>query len=215
MSNGAENTTIAVIRTDRFNIAMMGRSGSRSFMMDLAGKIDHYEIFAEINSFNSKDLLLKQRLNAMSFIPHILVLRNPIERAKSGSSVNLSRDYHGYPFLHCIDFDIVTHIIKFEQIGRYVETHEGKFDYRFSSFSRKEKNEFFENTMDKHTVDTLRDIWDISDIPDEIMKREMELYEKFLTKPIYNYEDYKIGKQNLQYINFRGVKGIRYKKWDS
>ena len=191
MSNGTENTNIAVIRTDRFNIAMMGRSGSRSFMMDLARKINHSEIFTEISSFNRKDLLLKQRQNARSFIPHILVLRNPIERAKSGSSLNLPLDYHGYPFLHCIDFDIVTHIIKFEQIGRYVKTHVGRAE------------------------DALRGVWDISDIPDEIMKREMELYEKFLTKPIYNYEDYKIGKQNLQYINFRGVKGIRYKKWDS
>jgi hypothetical protein len=207
MNHDAKSTTIAVIRTDRFNIAMMGRSGSRSFMQDLAGKQDHYEIVTKISSFNREDLLLKQKLNSMKFIPNILVLRDPIERAKSGSFIGLNANYHGYPFLHCIDFDMVTHIIRFEDIGKYVEPHEGKFDSLVTFLPQKEKDKLPKN-------EEVWKPWDMSEIPEEIMQRELELYEKFLTKPIYNYEDYKIEKQNLQYINFRGVEGIRYKKWD-
>tara|TARA_A200000159_G_scaffold19712_1_gene16290 strand:- start:1475 stop:2272 length:798 start_codon:yes stop_codon:yes gene_type:complete len=132
---------IDLIRTDKFNIGFMGRSGSRTIMKDIVGRAyAHYPLLASFSNFNDKQILEEQ-----GSIPHILVLRDPVERAASGSLLALYPEYHGHPFLHLIDFDVVTHIIRFEDLGEYFSSHEGfvteeqKKDFDVDSFDAKEK----------------------------------------------------------------------------
>ena len=237
---------ITTIRTDLFNISMMGRSGSRSFIDDLVRestyayytdtkkfgkKIKHEPFLNSFANFNNKQILSRQKLNKMKIFPNVLVLRDPKERAIAGSNLRLNMEWHGYPFLHKIDFEIVTNIIKFEDIGNYVDTHIGLGE-NIKNNLQKTKEEileeherelkFFREENYSHDplanhlkTNVLREIWNISDIPEKLMENEYKLYEKFLSKPIFDPEDYKSCKRQINYINCKGVSGTRYKTWDS
>ena len=116
-----QKDAITLIRTDKFNIGFMGRSGSRTIMQDIVGRsYAHDPLLSSFSNFNDKQILEEQ-----GSIPHILVLRDPVERAASGSLLALYPEYHGNPFLHLIDFDVVTHILRFEDLGEYFSSHKG------------------------------------------------------------------------------------------
>ena len=136
-----QKDAITLIRTDKFNIGFMGRSGSRTIMQDIVGRsYAHDPLLSSFSNFNDKQILEEQGL-----IPHILVLRDPVERATSGSLLALYPEYHGNPFLHLIDFDVVTHILRFEDLGEYFSSHKGfvtaeeKKEFDVDSFDLKQK----------------------------------------------------------------------------
>jgi hypothetical protein len=112
---------ITAIRTDKFIIGFMGRTGSRTIMSDiLGGTCSHAALFESFSDFNNRDYQ-----KDLGSIPHILVLRDPVERAASGQRLGLHPEYHGHPFLSNIDFDTITHIIRFEDLPLYFDSHEG------------------------------------------------------------------------------------------
>ena len=118
---------MVIIRTDRFNIGVMGRSGSRSIITDIYGfLVDHVKLMSDIENFNNKEILEKQTNDLKEFVYNVLVLRDPKERARSGCRVGFPANFHGAPFLHKIDIEAVTHIIKFEDFRRYFTIHFGK-----------------------------------------------------------------------------------------
>ena len=84
----------------------------------------------------------------------ILVLRDPIERAKSGSRVGYTPLYHGAPVLDKINLDSVDYIIDFNKLQQYVtDTHLGANDPDLtenSEFRKKlaqDKNGIIEKTL--------------------------------------------------------------------
>src|SRR6056300_267948 len=105
---------MVIIRTDRFNIGVMGRSGSRSIIADIYrlpfDPVDHLKLMSDIENFNNKEILKKQTNNLKDFVHNVLVLRDPKERARSGIRMKLPANFHGAPFLHKIDIEAVTHI---------------------------------------------------------------------------------------------------------
>lgn len=146
---------ICYIQTRLFDIGMMGRSGSRSVLYEVA-KIDSWKDKFPRRPFMKTFLDFNEKSN----VPKILLLRNPIERAKASirnSLVGWEADHHIEPFLHYIDIDVVTHIIKFEDIDNYVRA-------KFGVTDNKEKD---------------------VDISEYNFQNEMKLYDMFLEKPIY------------------------------
>lgn len=205
---------ITVIRTDRFNLGFMGRSGSRTMMSDILGAFKprmHGDIMRTVDSFNDIELLQKQKLNLMQPIPHILVLRNPIDRARAGSRICFHPDYHGRPFLHLINYDIVTHIIKFEEINEYFDGRLGvmpeDMKSKFDEESFENRKQYLQEHADNFT-DELYD-WNIEDYD---FTDEMNLYHKFLEKPVMDPETFKNLRKQILYVNCRNDKGLRI--WD-
>jgi len=72
----------------------------------------HYHSMTETDDFNS----YKNKRN-----PKIMVLRHPLERAKSGSVVKLEQAFHGMPSLFSVDFDAVDYVIDFNRINDYTD----------------------------------------------------------------------------------------------
>ena len=185
--------TMVIIRTDRFNIGVMGRSGSRSIINDIYGRsVDHVKIMSDIENFNNKEILKKQTNNLKDFVHNVLVLRDPKERARSGIRVELPANFHGAPFLHKIDIEAVTHIIKFEDFRKYFTIHLGKIG-----------------------LPTGKCQWDLNDYSDDDWAEEYRLYKILLQKPILKPFEYTIMKGQIEYINCKGIPGKRYKTWDS
>jgi len=57
-------------------------------------------------------------IDTFNSIPNkIMVVRDPIDRAKSGIAVNFNPDFHGKPTLQYIDWDMIDYIIPFEDIS--------------------------------------------------------------------------------------------------
>ena len=112
------------IKTDLFSLGCFGRSGSRSIADVLTNyytdKIfsqhnfvsHHYHSMSDVDKFNSFS-------NRYQSCPKIFIMRNPLERAKSGSSVRLEQAFHGMPALYTIDFDRIDYIIDFNSINDY------------------------------------------------------------------------------------------------
>jgi len=158
---------IAVVSNKYFNLGVMGRCGSRSLLYDLTGKSNHKIFMQSFEQFNSDkfDSNLK-----------VLVLRHPKERAMSGSRLNLQPKFHGMPFLHLVDYEKITHILKFENLSKYVDVHKGRNDYIFT------------DDMIQYNP------WDLKDY-DYIS--EIELYEKFLEKPVLSVEQYQLLRDHI------------------
>lgn len=93
---------------------MMGRSASRNIARKICGN--------QLSTENCHLPFMRtfDEYNSIVDTPKILMLRNPIERAISASTLCYNPVFHGSPFLHKIDFDSVTHIIKFEEIDSYL-----------------------------------------------------------------------------------------------
>lgn len=158
---------IAVVHNKYFNLGVMGRSGSRSFIFDLTGTSRHDPFMCSFEKYNDKDFIRN---------PNILVLRHPIERAKSGIKLNLQSKFHGKPFLDKINYENITHIIKFEDIQDYLKIHKGKADFIFT------------DDMNQYRPWSL-ETFDYTE--------ELELYEKFLEKPVLGVEQYKLLKEQI------------------
>lgn len=150
---------VTLIATKFFDIAFMGRSGSRSILYDVARK-DSWTTSTPRKEFMKTwlDLNVKNLLR-----PKILVLRNPIDRAKSAIRNNLEPEYHTEPFLHYINSDVITHIIKFEELPKYVNAKFGLTDCKDSDV----------------------------DVSEYDFEHEMILYDMMLQKPVYPAELFK------------------------
>ena len=111
--------------------------------------------------------------------PKILVLRDPIERAKSGSSLGLEKNFHGAPVLSYIDFDSVDYIIDFNKLNEYTNY------LRVGSHDEDKKiiDHIVENNLipadPKHRLGWMNDIWNHEDF-DYIT--DIELYNNALEK---------------------------------
>lgn len=158
---------IAVVHNKYFNLGVMGRSGSRSLLFDLTGISKHNSFMCSFEKYNENNFIRN---------PNILVLRHPIERAKSGSKLNLQSKFHGMPFLHKVNYEKITHIIKFEDLKDYVKIHKGKQDYIFT------------DDMSQYRP------WKLEDFDYD---KELNLYKKFLEKPILEVEHYKLLKEQI------------------
>lgn len=193
-----EPQQICVIRTDQFNLGFMGRSSSRSLITEFldGGWGGHGIFMTTFDDFNDGKKLHRQCLNVRKKLPHILVLRNPIDRFKSAQKMILTSmggnstseqfaSFHYRPFLHNVNFDLISHIIKFERIGEYLSNHLGGVG----------KNK---NKSDMGNVD---------------FTNEMRLYDKFLTKDELDPEEFKQKISLVNYINCKNTKH-RYRKWD-
>lgn len=128
---------IDCIETDQFTLGMLGRSATRSFVnyitryyydfvwenrrlihlgiapepQDMPLPSHHPYSFTDIDTFNS--------------IPNkIMVVRNPIDRAESGSEVQFNPNFHGQPALQYLDWDMIDYIIPFEDINLYLNNTE-------------------------------------------------------------------------------------------
>lgn len=185
---------ILQIRTDRFNIGIMGRSGSRSFISDIVGLYAyHVDFNTQMEDFNNKEIIETQTRNLNSFFYNVLVLRDPKERARSGCRLKLPAEFHGAPFLHKIDIESITHIIKFEEIKKYLTIHRGGTE---------------EIPWDNNQ-------WSLNDYSDDEWTEEYRLYNILLQKPILEPSVYKKLKTQIKYVNCKDVPGMRYKTWDS
>ena len=174
----------------------MGRSASRSLITEFidGGGVAHGKFMTSFDDLNDESKLRRQMVrHTFKLIPHVLVLRNPIERLKSAKKMYLARNvtseqfasFHYRPFLHNINFDLISHIIKFEKIGEYLSNHLGGI--MKSSEKRDIENVDFTN--------------------------EMSLYDEFLTKDELDPEDFKQRIKSVNYINCKSIK-YRYRTWD-
>lgn len=130
---------IDCIETDQFTLGILGRSGTRSY----ANYITRY--YFDYTFELVKDVHLGRAIEEKPSIFHhlysaitpeefnkidnkIMVVRDPIERAKSGIRVQYEPVFHGSPMLVNIDWDKVDYIIPFEETNKYLNGHAaGKF----------------------------------------------------------------------------------------
>lgn len=142
----------------------------------------------------------------------ILVLRNPIERAKSGQSKSFSAHFHGAPALHKVNFDKVDYIIDFNKLSDYTpETHLGKIDVDVSPDS-----EFIESLKGYSYPENLSDIYESWEVEDYNYEEDIEIYNNVLeTKEHLPVDLWKNLVRNHNEINIpTTMHGKRYKKWD-
>jgi len=105
---------------DEFNTVLRSFAADKHLQKIIAEGFftHHLHSFQNIDEFNNTEKKIK-----------ILVLRDPIERAKSGSRVAYSPNFHGAPVLHKVDFESVDYIIDFNKLSYYTpNTHRGAFD---------------------------------------------------------------------------------------
>ena len=195
-----EPQQICVIRTDQINLAFMGRSASRSLMTEFidGGGVAHSKFLTSFDDLNDESKLRRQWVrHTFKRIPHVLVLRNPIERFKSAKKMFIAPNatseqfasFHYRPFLHNVNFDLISHIIKFKRIGEYLSNHQGGIMKSNDGGSEK------------------RDIENVD------FTNEMSLYDKFITKDELDPEDFKQRIKSVNYINRKSIK-YRYRTWD-
>lgn len=120
---------IAVIKTDKFAIGFMGRTGGRSIIRQLAPKFhphfrpDAGKALPSAQTGHAWAFNTYEYFNSIVDVPKILVHRDPVDRAVAGSKTMLYPDYHGAPYLHNIDINSIDYIIKFDRISEYVNYH--------------------------------------------------------------------------------------------
>jgi len=190
-----------IIRTDKFNLAFMGRSGSRSILVDILShqRRDAYEEHSQFywHFYNDPVLLNKQarRYTDSDIFPHILVIRNPLDRKNSARLGNMTPWYHAMPFLHLVNFDLITHIIKFEDLSKYFKEHIG-----FVNSTTKAQQQL--TAPDEYLADVDFD-------------RENNLYNKLIKeKPIMDIESFKWAKNHIKFMNNKNDKGIEHRPGD-
>jgi len=124
---------IDCIETDQFTLGILGRSGTRSYanyitrfysdyfweamrnvhlgiisVEDIEHEFSHhYYSTVGIEEFNQID-------------NKIMVIRDPIERAKSGIRVMYEPTFHGSPILQYIDWDKIDYVIDFNETDLYL-----------------------------------------------------------------------------------------------
>jgi len=194
------------IRTDYFSIGVMGRSASRSIARYICGDLTAEECHGPF--MRTFDVF-----NSIRGVPNILVLRNPLERAKSGSLLSYNKYFHGEPFLSNIDYNAVTHILPFENVEDYIGgdhniekpleevwktmTIEQKLEYYLKKW-----NDIGDTEYANHDGNEVRDRiinpWSIDEYD---FTEEMELYDEFRKKPILDVEDFKRYVDNYTYID--------------
>jgi hypothetical protein len=143
--------------------------------------------------------------------PKILVLRDPLERAKSGATVKLEQAFHGMPTLFSIDFDSVDYVIDFNRINDY--TNGLKLG---DASDIKLTIDILKNTSDSemYNFETMLIDWDPSDYDYE---KDNEIYNDALeTKEHLPVDLWKSLVRNIVEINLpTKIDNIRYKKkWD-
>jgi hypothetical protein len=234
------------IKTDRFSVGCLGRSGSRTIADFLSG---YYSLYIEkaarirfLYDFNTiskdeQDIVLKSLeendKHLLSFIKSgfclhhcftqttieqfnkcdarikIMVLRHPLERAKSGSDIKLEPDFHGMPCLSEVDFEEVDYVIDFNRLSEYTN------DIKLGSYA-----------SDKAALETLNpkdidaDFFDIAsnskewDPSDYEYDQEIEIYNDLMeTKEHLPLDLWKSLARNITEINLPSmITGVRYRK---
>ena len=128
---------IDCIETNTYSLGILGRSASRSFAnyisryyfdyvweqyrnvqldvenTDLKYPSHHPYTWITVDDFNDCNALVYDP-------PTIMVVRDPIDRARSGSGVNYEPVFHGAPILTEIDWDGIDYIIPFEDLELYI-----------------------------------------------------------------------------------------------
>lgn len=126
--------------------------------------------------------------------PKILIVRDPLERAKSGQGKNYEPVFHGAPVLTGIDLDNLDYILPFEKLDQYVlGTHLG-------------------NPNDIPFAD-MRQEWELEDYNYD---EEMNTYNKILEKEVLPLDLWRKIVRTFSEVNIPTMdQKIRYKKkWD-
>jgi len=208
------------IRTEYFSIGVMGRSASRSIARYICGDLTAEECHGPfMRTFDE--------FNSISGVPNILVLRNPLERAKSGSLLSYNKYFHGAPFLSKIDYNAVSHILPFENIKDYIGSDndiEKPVDEDLKKLTIEQKLEYYQKQWIEidgvteyadHDGDEVRDrILNPWSVDEYDYTEEMGLYHEFLKKPVIGVDEFQkyVGLYDyLDALNFK-VPGKRTKK---
>lgn len=214
-STFGKNMKIDYIETDQYSLGILGRSGTRSFANyisryyydyvweqhrnlqlgkenpELMFPTHHPYTWIPMEDFNACNELV------MADQPRIVVLRDPIERARSGSRVHYEPEFHGAPALTHINWDYIDYIIPFEDIELYLgKTRWSNMDYGLVSL---------EATMEeKSTLETSRAAF--------YMDLQVPHYEKIIQK--WSIEDYDYTDEIDCYLNvIKTKKQLPPTKW--
>lgn len=138
--------------------------------------------------------------------PKILVLRNPVERAKSGSFLKLHPDFHGEPVLSLIDMTTVDYVIDFNQLSEYTG------NLKIGNLKTDEESMLFINA-ELAKLENLVD-WNQSDYDYDL---DLEIYHNALdTLEHLPVDMWKHLVRNVNYLNVpTRLPNKRFKKWDS
>lgn len=233
------------IKTDRFSIGCLGRSGSRTIADFLSGYYSTLVPFAartrflyDLNNISTieRDIVLKSiqadkflfQLVKDGFFPHhritqtsiedfnnydapnkILVLRHPLERAKSGSDIKLEPTFHGMPCLSSIDFEEVDYIIDFNELSEYTNRlHLGSYAYDKQTAEEIDSHDINSDLFD---IGASTKDWHPSDYDYE---EEVKIYNDLLeTKERLPLDLWKNLTRNISEMNLPSMfTGIRYRK---
>jgi hypothetical protein len=177
---------ISYILTDRFLLLCHGRTASRSFFSDILGREYEQDLSNTISVQSIFKSLNHLELKARVKIPRILLLREPIDRAKSGIRMGYWPLGHGAPFLYTLDIEKIDYIIPFEETHQYTNTRLGTKEADVS------KKDF---------------IWSIDDYD---FTKELEIYEKIRkTVPVLDPEKWNSMVRQITECNLPNEKGLR------
>jgi hypothetical protein len=159
-STFGKNMKIDYIETDQYSLGILGRSGTRSFANFISRYYFDYAWEQHRNLIIGKDnpdlmfpthhpytQMTIDDFNQCNYFfdghePTIMVLRDPLERAKSGSRISYEPEFHGAPALTQIEWEHIDYVIPFEDIKMYIgESRWSNMDIAFvgSDLSNEEK----------------------------------------------------------------------------
>jgi hypothetical protein len=208
---------LCVIRTDMMNVAMVGRVGSRSITTKIIGEhvedeidfLHNYTPKVSFDQFNNYETLFAQMKNAAKPIPNVLVLRDPYERAESGSSCQLSSIQHGRPYLHNINIEQISHVIHFKDLSNYVDSRVGtESDYLLRNSTLEQKLSAFPE------YHFMFEDWSKDDYTKEQWDEEYRFYEQLKLKEVLTPEMFRSKLADSRQINIKKIAGMRYRAWD-
>lgn len=196
---------IDYIETNTYSLGILGRSGSRSIvnyitryyfdyaweqhrniqlgveLVDPKFPSHHPYSWISVDDFNGCNALCND-IN-----PRIMVIRDPLERAESGSSVSYEPVFHGAPILTDIDWSEIDYVIPFEDLVLYIgKTMWSNLDYIWSDIDESRENRHAKETgtaslyqmMGIEPYKNIIQEWKVSDYD---YQKEIECYNKVLT----------------------------------
>ena len=164
---------IDCIETDQFTLGILGRSGTRSFV----NYITRYYFDYVWENRKQTHLGLSPKPEDRPLPSHhpysaidiedfnvidnkIMVVRDPIARAKSGIRVSYEPRFHGSPVLQYIDWDKIEYIIDFNEVDLYLG---GSEIYKGISSEEENITGKYLTTVGLEQYETLIQEWSLDD----------------------------------------------------
>lgn len=129
----------------------------------------HWYSSEPIHSFNVHNTYLN------NIGPKFLIVRDPLERAKSGQQKNYEPVFHGAPVLHSIDINTIDYIIPFDKLNDYVlGVHIGNPNDRPFAEMHQEWN--LEDYNYEEEMDVYNKLLDIEVLPVSLWKKVVRTF---------------------------------------